>query len=262
MSEHASSRSVAILGSRLPEYQHSLAECPAPHKMQDAMSVFLCGCSDDYVDLDQDGTINAIRSEAIAKMRSLSEAARILMDDNTFKDRVDRDFSDLTMIATQCPGAGGRNDMLIMLTEQLERTQQIWWAAEWEFTNELKKEMKAKWDELHGMRVASERAIDHGEVRRAAKVFGFTVATGGDWVAASAHAYPPISPTKFVDRSRSPPSRACRSWTPRSAPREELCFSDTQNPNPLSDDDTDTQKTLPLRGPSADTADADPTQDN
>ena len=232
--------------------------------MQDAMSLFLCGCSDDYVDLDQDGAIHAIRCEATTKMRALSEAARTLMDDDTFTHRVDKDFSDLTMIATQCPGAGGRNDMLIMLTEQLERAQQIWWAAEWEFTNELKKEMKAKWDELHGMRAACEKAIGHGEVRRAAKVFGFAVPTGGDWVATSAHAYPPATPTKFKDRSRSPPSRARRSWTPRSTPgRDEgLGFSDTQNPNPLSDDDTDTQKTLPLRGPSADTADADPTQDN
>ena len=126
MSEHASSRSVAILCSRLPECQHSLAECTAPHKMQDAMSLFLCGCSDEYVDLDQDGAIHAIRCEATTKMRSLSEAARNLMDDNTFIHRVDKDFSDLTMIATQCPGAGGRNDMLIMLTEQLERAQQIW----------------------------------------------------------------------------------------------------------------------------------------
>ena len=229
--------------------------------MQDAMSLFLCGCSDEYVDLDQDGSMHAIRCEAIAKMRSLSEAARNLMDDNTFIHRVDKDFSDLTMIAAQCPGAGGRNDMLIMLTEQLERAQQIWWAAEWEFTNELKKEMKAKWDELHGMRAAREKAkaIDHGEVRRAAKVFGSAVATGGDWVATSAHAYPPVSPAKFKDRSRSPPSRACRSTPGRD---EGLGLADTQNPNPLSDDDTDTQKTLPLRGLSADTADSDPTQDN
>ena len=227
--------------------------------MQDAMSFFLSGRSDDYVDLDQDGVIHAIRCEATTEMRSLLEAARTLMDDDTFKDRVDKDFSDLTMIATQCPGAGGRNDMLIMLTEQLERAQQIWWAAEWEFTNELKKEMKAKWDELHGMRAACEKAIDHGEVRRAAKVFGSAVATGGDWVATSAHAYPPVSPAKFKDRSRSPPSRACRSTPGRD---EGLGLADTQNPNPLSDDDTDTQKTLPLRGLSADTADSDPTQDN
>ena len=189
--------------------------------------------------------MNAIRCEATTKMRSLSEAARTLMDDNTFIHRVDKDFSDLTMIAAQCPGAGGRNDMLIMLTEQLERAQQIWWAAEWEFTNELKKEMKAKWDELYGMRAACEKAIDHGEVRRAAKVFGFAVPTGGDWVATSAHAYPPVSPAKFKDRSRSPPSRA---------PTRELNFSEAEDPNPFSDDDT--QKTLPLRGPQG--SDEDP----
>ena len=196
--------------------------------------------------------MHAIRCEAIAKMRSLSEAARTLMDDNTFIHRVDKDFSDLTMIAAQCPGAGGRNDMLIMLTEQLERAQQIWWAAEWEFTNELKKEMKAKWEELFRMRVVDEK-FDTGEFRHAAKVFGSVVATCGDWVATSAHAYPPITHAKLTDRSRSPPGRA---------PTRGLDFSDTLGPTPLSDDDTDTQKTLPLRGLSADTADSDPTQDN
>ena len=214
------------------------------------MSLFLCGCSDEYVDLDQNGAMNAIRCEATTKMRSLSEAARTLVDDDVFKDRVDKDFSDLTMIAAACPGADNRGDMLIMMTEQLERAQQIWWAAEWEFTNELKKEMKAKWDELHGMRAAREKAIDHGVVRRAAKVFGSAVATGGDWVATSAHAYPPITPTKLTDRSRSPSGRALTRG---------LDFSDTLDPTPLSDDDTDTQKTLPLRGPqgSVGTADAD-----
>ena len=89
--------------------------------------------------------------------------------------------------------------------------------------------------------------MGHGEVRRAAKVFGSAVATGGDWVATSAHAYPPSTPTKFKDRSRSPPSRA--------PTRDEgLDFSDTLDPNPLSDDDT--QKTLPLRGPQG--SDEDP----
>ena len=192
------------------------------------------------LDLDrQEDIIHAIRCEATAKMRSLAETAKTLLDDDTFKNRVDRDFSDLTMIAAACPGAGGRGDMLIMMTEMLERAQQLWWAAEWEFAIGLKKEMKAKWDELHGMRVASEK-FDEAEFRRGAKVFGFRVGIGGDWVATSARAYPPITPTKFKDRSRSPPSRA--------PTRDEgLDFSDTLDPNPLSDDDT--QKTLALRGP-------------
>ena len=216
--------------------------------MQDAMEMFLSGTSDDYVDIDQYGVINAIRGEANAKLRTLSDTARTLMDDNTFEHRVDKDCSDLTMIAAQCPGASGRSDMLIMLTEQLEHTQQIWWAAEYEFTNGLKKEMKAKWEELFRMRVVDEK-FDTGEFRHAAKVFGSVVATCGDWVATSAHAYPPITPTKLTDRSRSPPGRA---------PTRGLDFSDTLGPTPLSDDDTDTQKTVPLRGPqgSAGTADA------
>ena len=205
---------------------------------------FLSGRSDDYVDLGQEDVIHAIRCEATAKMRSLTETAKTLLDDDTFKNRVDRDFSDLTMIAAACPGAGGRGDMLIMMTEMLERAQQLWWAAEWEFAIGLKKEMKAKWDELHGMPVASEK-FDEAEFRRGAKVFGFRVGIGGDWVAASARAYPPSTPTKFKDRSRSPPSRA---------PTRELDFSDTQDPNPFSDDDT--QKTLPLRGPQG--SDEDP----
>ena len=187
--------------------------------MQEAMSFFLSGPPDDDVDLSQEDVIHAIRCDATSKMRSLAETAKTLMDDDTFKNRVDRDFSDLTMIATQCPGAGGRNDMLIMLTEQLERAQQIWWAAEWEFTNELKKEMQAKWEEVHGMQVACEK-FDQGEFRNAA------VATGVDWVAASAHAYPHGTPTKFKDRSRSPPSRA--------PTRDEgLDFSDALDPNPF-----------------------------
>ena len=249
MSEYASSRSVAIFCSRLPDYQQSLAECPAPHRMQDAMAFFLNGTSDDYVDIDQPGVINMIRGEANAKLRSLFDAAITLMDDSTFEHRVDKDFSDLTMIAAQCPGAGGRSDMLIMLTEKLEHTQQIWWAAEYEFTNGLKKEMKAKWEELFRMRVTDEK-FDTGEFRRAAKVFGSVVATCGDWVATSAHAYPPITPTKLTDRSRSPSGRALTRG---------LDFSDTLDPTQLSDDDTDTQKTLPLRGPqgSVGTADAD-----
>ena len=117
--------------------------------------------------------------------------------------------------------------------------------------------MKAKWDELHGMRAAREKAkaIDHGEVRRAAKVFGSAVATGGDWVATSAHAYPPMTHTKLTGRRRSPSGRAPTRG-------EGLDWADMSDPNPLSDDDTDTQKTLPLRGLSADTADSDPTQDN
>ena len=211
--------------------------------MQDAMSFFLSGRSDDYVDLDQDGVIHAIRCEANVKMRTLAEAAHILIDDDTFQHHVGKDFSDLTMIAAQCPGADGRSDMLIMLTEKIERTQQMWWAAEWEFTTGLKKEMKAKWDELHGKRKGEfSEKFDQGEFRRAAKAFGFAVATGTDWVATSAAAYPPITPTKpkVKDRSRSPPSRA--------PTRDEgLDFSDTLDPNPFSDDDT--QKTLPLRGP-------------
>ena len=196
--------------------------------MQDAMAFFLNGTSDDYVDIDQSGVINMIRGEANAKLRSLFDAARTVMDDSTFEHRVDKDFSDLTMIAAQCPGAGGRSDMLIMLTEKLEHTQQIWWAAEYEFTNGLKKEMKAKWEELFRMRVADEK-FETGEFRKAAKVFGSVVAT--------------------CDRSRSPPGRA-----------------PTRDEGPdwadLSDDDTDTQTTVPLRGPqgSAGTADADSTQ--
>ena len=202
--------------------------------MQDAMSFFLNGRSDEYVDLDQDGVIHAIRCEATAKMRVLTNAAHILMDDDTFKDRVDKDFSDLTMIAAQCPGADGRSDMLIMLTEKIEHTQQMWWAAEWEFTTGLKKEMKAKWDELHGKRKGEfSKTFGQGEFHKAAKAFGFAVATGADWVATSAAAYPAITPTRPLrqvkDRSRSPPSSA----------REEQNF--------FSDDDT--QKTLPLRGP-------------
>ena len=206
--------------------------------MQDAMSFFLSGRSDDYVDLDQDGVIHAIRCEANAYMRTLAESAHILIDDDTFQHHVSKDFSDLTMIAAQCPGADGRSDMLIMLTEKIERTQQMWWAAEWEFTTGLKKEMKAKWDELHGKRKGEfSEKFDQGKFRRAAKAFGFAGATGADWVATSAAAHPPNTPTKVKDRSRSPPSRA----------REELDFSDTLDPQPLSDDDT--QKTLPLRGP-------------
>ena len=96
------------------------------------------------------------------------------------------------------------------------------------------------------MRVASEK-FDEAEFRRGAKVFGFRVGIGGDWVAASARAYPPSAPAKFKGRSRSPPSRA--------PTRDEgLDFSDTQDPNPFSDDDT--QKTLPLRGPQG--SDEDP----
>ena len=213
--------------------------------MQDAISHFLTGCPDEYVDLNQDGLIHAIRCEAIAKMRSLSDAAHILMDDDTFKDRVDKDFSDLTMIAAQCPGADGRSDMLIMLTEKFEHTQQIWWAAEWEYTTGLKKEMKTKWDELH----KGEFSEKFGS-RRVAKAFGLAVATGADWVATSAAAYPPITPTKVKDRSRSPTSRL-----PRSRSCEGLDFSDTLDPKPLSDDDT--QKTLPLRGPRESDEDSD-----
>jgi hypothetical protein len=37
--------------------------------------------------------------------------------------------------------------MLIMLTEKIERTQQMWRAAEWEFTAGLMKKMKAKRDD-------------------------------------------------------------------------------------------------------------------
>ena len=190
--------------------------------MQDAVSFFLSGCSDESMDLDQQDVIHMIRCDATANLRSLSNAARALMDDDTFKDRVDADVSDLTMLAAKCPGAGNRSDMLIVLTEKIEHAQQLWWAAEWEFTNGLKKEMKAKWDELHRMRVSCEK-FDQGEFRNAA------VATGVDWVAASAHAYPPVTPAKFKDRSRSPPSSA------------------REGQNFFSDDDA--QKTLPLRGP-------------
>ena len=202
--------------------------------MQDAMRFFLSDCSNESMDIDhQQDVIHMIRCDATATLRSLSNAARVLMDDDTFKDRVDADVSDLTMLAAKCPGAGSRSDMLIMLTEKIEHAQQLWWTAEWEFTNGLKKEMKAKWDELHRMRVSCEK-VDQGEFRNAA------VATGVDWVAASAHAYPHVTPTKFKDRSRSPPSRA-------RAHGKGLDFSDALDPNPLSDDDS--QKTLPLRGP-------------
>ncbi|CAK0864929.1 unnamed protein product [Prorocentrum cordatum] len=131
-----------------------------------------------------DGVIHAIRCEANVKMRTLAEAARILIDDDTFQHHVHKDFSDLTLIAAQCPGADGRSDMLIMLTEEIERTQQMWRAAEWEFTTGLKKEMKAKWDELHGKRQGEfSEKFDQGEFRRAVRP-GPTIAAATNRMAA------------------------------------------------------------------------------
>eukprot|EP00959_Pyramimonas_sp_CCMP1952_P269511 5634226-Pyramimonas_sp.AAC.1 len=82
------------------------------------MPLLLSSRLGDYVNLDQGGVIHAIRCGANAKMRSLSEAAQTLVDDDAFKPRMDTGFSDLTTIAAQCQGAGGRSDMLIMPAEK------------------------------------------------------------------------------------------------------------------------------------------------
>lgn len=198
--------------------------------MQDASNFFLSDCSDDSV--DPDNTIHMIRCEARAKLRLLSDSVRILMDDGTFKDGMDKDYADLTILAGLCPGAEDRSDMLVMLADKIDRTQEMWWAAEWEYTNGLKKEMKAKWNELHNMGLARGKS-DQGAFLKAGKNFGFAVATGADSVATSAAA--------FKDRSRSPPSRA------RTRDDEGLDFFDTLDPIQASDDDS--QKTLALRGP-------------
>ena len=126
--------------------------------MHNAMSFFCCGSPDDWVDLSkedaQDGLMYEVRRAAAAKMSHMSEVVRSLLDDDTFKDRADKEFIDLT-IAAEVPGAKDRAKMLIEMAAKLERVHHMWWTAECEHVQGLHKAMKDKWESLERARCRS-----------------------------------------------------------------------------------------------------------